>query len=230
MSVKTEVPNHVAIIMDGNGRWAKQRNKIRSFGHKEGLNTVRKISQEASDLGINFLSLYAFSTENWKRTEQEVKYLMNLIVTHLVSEYNFYAENSIRVVHSGDINRLPDKVKKEILKTKELTKDFTGLTINICINYGGKDEIVRAVNKAIEAGRDKFTETTISENLDYPEIPDVDLIIRTGGDYRISNFLLWQSAYAELFFTPVLWPDFTNEKFRECINNFISRDRRFGGI
>lgn len=226
------LPIHIGIIMDGNGRWAKLRNLPRTKGHREGLNVAKQIVKAASDLGIKFVTLYTFSTENWKRTQEEVGYLMTLIKKHLSSEFNFYKENKIRIEHIGDITALPMDVQTEIENAKNDTKDFTGTTVLLAINYGGKDEIIRGIKKLSAQKKDfsSITEQDLSLALDTKNIPDVDLLIRTGGELRLSNFLLWQAAYAELIFTDTLWPDYTKEEFIKNIQTFQHRTRRFGGI
>ena len=226
------LPIHIGIIMDGNGRWAKLRNLPRTKGHREGLDVAKQIVKAASDLGIKFVTLYTFSTENWKRTQEEVGYLMTLIKKHLSSEFNFYKENKIRIEHIGDITALPMDVQTEIKNAKNDTKDFTGTTVLLAINYGGKDEIIREIKKLAAQKKDfsSITEQDLSLALDTKNIPDVDLLIRTGGELRLSNFLLWQAAYAELIFTDTLWPDYTKEEFIKNIQTFQHRTRRFGGI
>ena len=226
------LPVHIGIIMDGNGRWAKLRNLARTKGHREGLDVAKQIVKAASDLGIKFVTLYTFSTENWKRTQEEVGYLMTLIKKHLSSEFNFYKENKIRIEHIGDITALPMDVQTEIKNAKNDTKDFTGTTVLLAINYGGKDEIIRGIKKLAAQKKDfsSITEQDLSLALDTKNIPDVDLLIRTGGELRLSNFLLWQAAYAELIFTDTLWPDYTKEEFIKNIQTFQHRTRRFGGI
>ena len=221
---------HIGIIMDGNGRWAKERGKPRTFGHSEGVRTAKRIAKAASDMGVKYLSLYTFSTENWKRSETEVKFLMQLLKKHLREQFSFYKDNNIRVVHTGSLERLPEVVQKEIVDVEELTKDFTGMTANLVINYGGRDEIVRAVRKLQEQGESEITEEKLSSAMDHPEIPDPDLIIRTGGELRISNFLLWESAYSELYFSKKYWPDWQEEDLKEAVDAFASRSRRFGGV
>ena len=226
------LPIHIGIIMDGNGRWAKLRNLPRTKGHREGLDVAKQIVKAASDLGIKFVTLYTFSTENWKRTQEEVGYLMTLIKKHLSSEFNFYKENKIKIEHIGDITALPLDVQTEIENAKKDTKDFTGTTVLLAINYGGKDEIIRGIKKLSAQKKDfsSITEQDLSLALDTKNIPDVDLLIRTGGELRLSNFLLWQAAYAELIFTDTLWPDYTKEEFIKNIQTFQHRTRRFGGI
>ncbi len=221
---------HIGIIMDGNGRWARERGKPRTFGHSEGVRTAKRIAKAASDMGVKYLSLYTFSTENWKRSETEVKFLMQLLKKHLREQFSFYRENNIRVVHSGSLDRLPEVVQKEIVDVEDLTKDFTGMTANLVINYGGRDEIVRAVKKLRDQGESEITEEKLSAAMDHPEIPDPDLIIRTGGELRTSNFLLWESAYSELYFSKKYWPDWQPEDLKEAIEAFASRNRRYGGV
>ena len=221
---------HIGIIMDGNGRWARERGKPRTFGHSEGVRTAKRIAKAASDMGIKYLSLYTFSTENWKRSETEVTFLMQLLKKHLREQLSFYQENNIRVVHSGSLDRLPKVVQKEIVDVEALTKDLTGMTANLVINYGGRDEIVRAVRKLRDQGESEITEDKLSAAMDHPEIPDPDLIIRTGGELRISNFLLWESAYSELYFSKKYWPDWQPEDLKEAIEAFASRSRRYGGV
>ena len=216
--------------MDGNGRWAKERGKPRTFGHSEGVRTAKRIAKAASDMGIKYLSLYTFSTENWKRSETEVKFLMQLLKKHLREQFSFYKDNNIRVVHTGSLERLPKVVQKEIVDVEELTKDFSGMTANLVINYGGRYEIVRAVRKLKEQGESEITEEKLSSAMDHPEIPDPDLIIRTGGELRISNFLLWEGAYSELYFSKKYWPDWQEEDLKEAVDAFASRSRRFGGV
>ncbi|MGP1586816.1 MAG: polyprenyl diphosphate synthase [Treponemataceae bacterium] len=224
------VPTHVAIIMDGNGRWAAQKNLPRTNGHKEGLEVAKKIIKAASEIGIKYVTLYTFSTENWKRTEDEVGYLMNLINTHLRSEFEFYKKNGIRVQHIGNMDDLPGNVQKTIKETINDCKDFKGTTAVLAINYGGRDEIIRQIKNKSNDELKSMTEEKFSKNLDLPELPDVDLLIRTGGEKRLSNFLLWQISYAELEFVNTLWPDYTENEFYKSILDFQNRNRRFGGI
>ena len=225
-------PLHIGIIMDGNGRWAQKRGLARTAGHKEGLETAKKIVKACANAGIKYVTLYTFSTENWKRAQEEVGYLMGLIKGHLRSEFEFYKANRIRIEHLGDLKGLPEDVQTEIINAKEETKNFTGLTVVLAINYGGRDEIIRSVKKIIEKqfDSDSLTEKSISDNFDIPELPDVDFLIRTGGEKRLSNFLLWHSAYAELWFTDTLWPDYTEDELIENLNEFYKRTRRFGDV
>ena len=234
MSLLTEIksaqiPAHIAIIMDGNGRWAKQRNLPRTSGHKEGLEVAKKIVKAAKEVGVKYVTLYTFSTENWKRTQDEVGYLMGLIKNHLRAEFKFYKENDIRVKHIGNLSGLPQDIQDEINSTVEECKDFNSLTVVLAINYGGKDEISRAINKAKSENKE-INENNFTEFFDLPEMPDVDLIIRTGGEKRLSNFLLWHGAYAELDFVDTLWPDYNEEYFYQSIKEFQKRNRRFGGL
>lgn len=224
------LPLHVAITMDGNGRWAQQRKLPRTAGHNQGLHTGKRIVKLASDLGIKYLTLYVFSTENWKRTEKEVGFLMNLIHIHLCGELDFYKQNGIKINHIGDIESLPDSIKKDITEAIEDTKDFSGMTLNLAINYGGRDELLRGIKKIInnKINENEITEQLISSFLDMPQSPDVDLLIRTGGEKRLSNFLLWHIPYAEQIYTDTLWPDYTDEEFLKNIEDFSHRNRRFG--
>ncbi len=226
------LPVHVALIMDGNGRWAEQRKLPRTSGHKEGLNAAKDIMGAAADLGIRYVTLYAFSTENWKRTADEVGYLMSLISLHLRAELDFYRQKGIRVRHIGDLAGLPENIQKEIIRAQEDTASFLGTTLVLAINYGGRNEIVRSIRKIAlqSAENDTVTEETVCSFFDVPELPDTDLLIRTGGERRLSNFLLWHSAYAEFIFTDTLWPDYTREEFFKNIEEFQQRKRRFGGI
>ena len=227
---KENLPLHVAITMDGNGRWAQNKNLPRTAGHDQGLHTVKRIVKAASDLGIKYLTLYIFSTENWKRAEQEVGFLMNLIHVHLVQELDFYRDNGIKLNHVGDMEHLPPLIKKDIQEAINNTKDFKGMTLNLAINYGGRDELIRGIKKIIEAKTDSslINEKFISKNLDMPDSPDVDLLIRTGGEKRLSNFLLWHIPYAEQIYRDTLWPDYTNEEFFADIEEYQKRNRRFG--
>ncbi len=230
-------PAHVAIIMDGNGRWATARSLPRTEGHRQGLGAAKRIVKAASSLGISFLSLYTFSTENWKRTQEEVSFLMNLILGHLSAELDFYRENRIRVVHSGRREDLSPRLLDEIDAVARDTAGYDGLTVNLAINYGGRDEIIRAFHRLGHkgaslnpGGAEGDMEEAIRLYLDNPEIPDPDLIIRTGGEQRLSNFLLWQSAYSELYFCDTLWPDFGESHFVKALENYAGRERKFGGV
>jgi len=221
---------HIAIIMDGNGRWAKSKGKNRTEGHKVGAKVVKEITTyAANNPEINYLTLYAFSTENWKRPKLEVEFLMKLLDNWLKQELSTYIKNEVKFEVIGDISKFSKKLQDRIKITKEKTKDFTKLTQVLALNYGSRDEIVRAVKKLCDKNLE-VTEENISKNLDTANIPDVDLLIRTSGEIRLSNYLLWQVAYAEMFFTPTLWPDFTPQELDDIIKQFKQRERRFGGI
>ena len=224
------LPFHVAITMDGNGRWAQLRNLPRTAGHNEGLTVAKNIVKAASDIGIKHLTLYVFSTENWKRTQEEVGFLMNLIHIYINNELEFYKKNQIRIKHIGDMQKLPEGIQKDIKKAIEQTDSFTGMTLHLAINYGGRDEIIRGIKKIIDDGvpSDKIDEKVISDYLDMPESPDVDLLIRTGGEKRLSNYLLWHIPYAEQIYIDTLWPDYTKEEFYNNIEEYQKRNRRFG--
>lgn len=227
-----DLPVHIGIIMDGNGRWAKNRKLPRTAGHKEGLTSAKKIVAAAAKLGIKYITLYTFSTENWKRAQEEVGYLMGLIKGHLRAEFEFYKKNGIRIEHIGDLNGLSPDIRDEILKAKDDTASFTGTTCVLAINYGSKDEIVRGIKKIIDSkvSSEEITTELVSKSLDVKELPDVDLMIRTGGEKRLSNFLLWQCAYSEFVFSDTLWPDYNEEEFFSAIEQFQKRNRRFGGV
>jgi undecaprenyl diphosphate synthase len=215
--------------MDGNGRWAKERGKPRTEGHLEGMKAAKRVVQAAAEFGLRYLSLFTFSTENWSRAEEEVSYLMFLIRTYLRKEFDFYRKNGIRILHSGDVSRLPADIVQEIRSVIADTAGFNGLTLNFCINYGGRDEIIRAVRRYLDGGGGvEITEDRLSSFMDHPEIPDPDLIIRTSGEQRISNFLLWSSAYSELYFSPKLWPDWDGQDLAAALADYARRDRRFG--
>ncbi|GHV95590.1 isoprenyl transferase [Spirochaetia bacterium] len=228
------LPLHIGIIMDGNGRWARQRSQIRTQGHLEGLKAAKRIVKAASDMGIKYLTLYAFSTENWKRAADEVGFIMGLIKQYLRNELDFYRENRIRIRHTGDAAGLPPDVQAELTSAAADTKDFEGMQVILAINYGGRNEIVRAVRK-LAAGKSGADLSAISEQditacLDNPDVPDPDLIIRSAGEYRTSNFLLWEGAYAELHVSTKLWPDWTGDDLTAALRDFQNRDRRFGGV
>ena len=225
------VPTHVGIIMDGNGRWAQKRKLPRTAGHKEGLEVAKRIISSAADAGVKYVTLYTFSTENWKRTEEDVRFLMGLVTRHLRAEYKFYKQHGIRIRHLGDTSRLPPEVQKEMASAEEETAHFDRMTVVLAINYGGRDELFRAMKKlAPKIASGSIREEDVSAAFDVPELPDADIIIRTGGEKRLSNFLLWHSTYSELFFSDTLWPDFSNEEFLSILSDFNNRDRRFGAV
>jgi undecaprenyl diphosphate synthase len=218
--------------MDGNGRWAKQRSLIRTQGHLEGLKAAKRIVKAASDMGIKYLTLYAFSTENWKRAADEVGFIMGLVKQYLREEMNFYRQNRIRIRHAGDAAGLPADIAAEIASAASDTKEFDGLQVILALNYGGRDELVRAIRRFAVTGKSAadIGEGDIAACLDNPDVPDPDLIIRSAGEYRTSNFLLWEAAYAELYISAKLWPDWTGDDLGEAVSQYGSRERRFGGI
>ncbi|MGD9948619.1 MAG: isoprenyl transferase [Desulfobulbus sp.] len=228
------IPRHVAIIMDGNGRWAEERHRPRLFGHKAGVDTVREIVEVSRSLEIQFLTLYAFSTENWKRPKGEVSGLMGLLKTYLQAELRTMLRNDIRLNCLGFSQKLPEDVRRILEQSIEQTHSCTGMTLNLALNYGGRTELLNAVKeiarKCQEEGFDPeaLTEASIDEHLFTAGQPDPDLLIRTGGENRLSNFLLWQASYAELYFTEIKWPDFHKEQFIAALDNYSQRQRRFG--
>lgn len=233
-SANLKIPLHVAIIMDGNYRWAKSRKLPLQMGHKKGTDNIEKISDACIDFGIKYLTIYAFSSENWDRPKEEVNYLMNLLDEYLEKEISSLMKKNVRIVISGDLTRLTEKIKSRIAQIEFQTKNNKALTLNVAFSYGGRQEIVDAVKKiALEVREnkislDEITRETIARNLYQPSIPDPDLLIRTAGDLRISNFLLWQSAYTELYFTDIFWPDFSKKDLQNAIINFNKRERRYG--
>lgn len=228
------VPQHVAIIMDGNGRWARQRMQGRSEGHAEGVNSVHNITKAASDCGIKYLTLYAFSTENWGRPAEEVDMLMHLIGQAIRKETPELKANNVHINLIGDIRRLPEQVQNDLEEGRKATENCDGLNLNLCLSYSSRWEIIRAIRKIANlAAEGKLNPDDINENsfeqyLSTARIPDPDLLIRTGGEQRLSNFLLWQAAYSELYFTPTLWPDFSKEEFHRILEDFSHRERRYG--
>jgi len=225
------LPTHLGIIMDGNGRWAQHKGLGRSEGHKEGLKAAKRITQAASDAGIRYLSLYVFSTENWKRAEQEVSFLMFLLKSHLLKEWDFYRANRIRVVHSGDASALPVDVQNDLAQVQRDTAAFDGLTVNLAINYGGQDEILRAFARyQADPSRAALAPEVFQRYLDQPLLPPVDLLVRTAGEIRLSNFLLWQSAYAEFYFSGKYWPDWTEDDLKQALREYQKRQRKFGAV
>ncbi len=224
------VPEHIAIIMDGNGRWAKEKGKPRSFGHFHGTDNVRNIAIKANDMGVKVLTLYAFSTENWKRPKEEVEYLMGLPAIFIEKFLAELMEKNIRIETIGDISVIPEKTLKVLQKAIDDTKNNTAMTLVFAMNYGGRDDIVRAANACIKDGITELTEEDISSHISTAKYPEIDLLIRTSLDYRLSNFLLWQLSYAEMYFVDCYWPDFDGEQFEKAIVEFNKRDRRFGGL
>ena len=223
-------PKHIAIIMDGNGRWAAARNLPRSAGHKEGAQAVRRVIEAATELGIEFVTLYAFSTENWSRPKEEIDTLMNLLEKTL-DEYQKSAEKkNLRIWVSGEREPLPPQILQKIDKLVQSTAAHTGLTVNLALNYGARQEITYAVNQLLAQGKTQISAQDITAYLYQPLLPAPELIIRTSGEQRLSNFLLWQAAYSEFYFTPVLWPDFDKEELKKAVLEYQHRHRRFGGI
>jgi len=239
MSLKERIENeklplHVAIIMDGNGRWARQKGMDRIFGHQQGVNAVREVIECAAELGIKYLTLYAFSTENWERSDEEVSALMRIMVKSLNEETDTLINNNIRLKAIGDVDRLADDVKKRLIETINLTSNATGLNLIIAMSYSSRWEICEAIRKLSadvynrRLNPDSISEDTFEKYLTTYGVPDPDLMIRTSGELRISNFLLWQIAYAELYFTEILWPDFGKDEFCNAIIEYQKRERRFG--
>ena len=229
-----KLPRHVAIIMDGNGRWANLQGKSRVKGHQQGARTVRDIVEEAKSQGVKYLTLYAFSKDNWSRPKEEVNILMKLLVTSLKKEYNRLINNNIRLQSIGEVNDLPTPVKNELNYVIIKTKNNTGMVLTLAINYGGKEELTEAMKtiafkvKNSIISPEKVDQSTINQHLYTRDLPAVDLLIRTSGEERISNFLLWHIAYAELYFTDTLWPDFKKEDLHKAIVDYAKRERRFG--
>lgn len=229
------VPNHIAIILDGNGRWAKKRGMPRSFGHVKGCENLEDICEVAKELGVKYLTVYAFSTENWKRSKEEVDGLMKLFRNYLKKCIKISQKNNMRVKVIGDITAFDSDIQESIEKLEDFSKDFTDLHFQIALNYGSRDEITRAVNRMLEDQKAGKLETPVSEDmisgyLDTAGIPDPDLMIRTSGELRLSNYLLWQLAYSEFYFTDVPWPDFKKEELVKAIEKYNERDRRYGGV
>ena len=222
------VPNHIAIIMDGNGRWAKNQNKPRVFGHKAGANTLRKLMEYCNKIGVTYLTVYAFSTENWKRSQEEVDALMFLFKSYIKSERENLLKNKIRFMVSGREEGVNPFLMEAIKELEEVTSKDYEMTLNIAFNYGGRAEIIDAVNKILKDGKASVTEEEFSKYL-YNDIPDPDLVIRTSGEFRISNFLLWQIAYSEIYITDKYWPDFNEEEMDKALLSYSKRERRFGG-
>ncbi|WP_340077811.1 isoprenyl transferase [Leptobacterium sp. I13] len=231
---KKTLPKHVAIIMDGNGRWAKQRGKMRVFGHENGAKAVKEVVEGSAEIGIKNLTLYAFSTENWKRPRLEVETLMRLLVTHLRKEVKTLIDNNIRLKTIGNLSTLPKQTQRELIEVIEKTKENTHMTLTVALSYGSREELknvfkclcAKVKNNIISV--ENIDESIINAHLYTHDLPDVDLLIRTSGEHRVSNFLLWQIAYAELYFTDILWPDFKKEDLYSALLNYQNRERRFG--
>ena len=236
MDKHMEIPRHVAIILDGNGRWAKAKGLPRNYGHVEGAKTVEKICEEAYKMGIQYLTVYAFSTENWNRPQEEVDALMKLLRNYMKNCLKTAEKNRMCVRVIGDLTRLEEDLQEKIAELMEATKHNDGLHFQIAINYGGRDEMTRAVKKLadqVAAGTlkpEQITDQLVNEQLDTAGLPDPDLLIRTCNEQRISNFLLWQLAYTELYFTPVAWPDFSKQELEKAVEAYNHRDRKYGGL
>lgn len=230
------IPKHIAIIMDGNGRWAKERNLPRAFGHKAGVEAVREIVKECSRIGVKYLTLYGFSTENWKRPKEEINELMSLLVEYLKKEFDELDRNNVFINNIGDINALPEDCQRELRNAYVKTRNNKGLVLNLAFNYGGRNEIIRAAKRLAEDVKNgKIESSDITEDLfsDYlytAHMPDPDLIIRPSGEQRLSNFLIWQAAYSEFWYSDIKWPDFKKEDLLQAIIDYQNRDRRFGNV
>lgn len=236
LTSRGKLPVHIAAIMDGNGRWAQQRNRPRVVGHREGVNSVRDITEACAQLGVEYLTLYTFSTENWERPSTEVNALMKLLIHTIEKERQTLLENDVRLRTIGDISMLPSACQRELAETRERTQGNERLTLTLALSYSGQWDILQAVReiaRAVQAGRldpDAIDEAVIAQHLATADMPDPDLLIRTGGEFRLSNFLLWQSAYTELFITEKFWPDFRRDELYGAIREFQDRDRRFGRV
>ncbi len=233
--IPEKLPQHIAIIMDGNGRWAKKRGLPRKAGHKAGADALQTVTEGAMELGIKHLTVYAFSTENWKRSDEEVEGIMDLLRKYLKENIKTAKARNVKVNIIGEKSRLAEDIQQQIAKLEEITKDKTGLQLHIALNYGGRDELVRAMRKMAQAVKEgtlqveDIQEDMVQQYLDTKDVPDPELLIRTSGEERISNFLLWQLAYSEFSFSPKLWPDYTVNDLKEAIYAYQNRDRRFGG-
>lgn len=231
---KEKIPTHIAIIMDGNGRWAQKKGAMRIFGHKNAMNAVREVIEGSAELGVKYLTLYAFSTENWSRPQEEINALMQILVSAIADEVGTMMKNNIRLSMIGDLNSLPQECQSNLLKAIETTGGNTGLTVTLALSYSGKWDIEGALKSIVEKvvtneiAKEDITQEMIAAHLNTKGIPDPELLIRTSGELRISNFMLWQMAYTELFFTEVLWPDFKKEHLHEAILAYQKRERRFG--
>lgn len=230
MEEQKNVPRHVGIIMDGNGRWAKQRGKPRSYGHKKGADVIDEVVTACFERGADAVSLYAFSTENWVRPKEEVDAIFGLLGILIDKKLAKLIKNEVKLIISGDISSLPESLRKKCSNAVQKSGNFKGKVLNVALNYGSRAEITRAVNVALGSGRTEITEEDISAGLYTAGLPDIDLVIRTSGEMRLSNFFLWQCAYAEFYFTDVLWPDFHKEELDKAFEWYSHRKRRFGGV
>lgn len=230
--METSIPKHIAIIMDGNGRWAKEKGKLRVEGHKKGAENIEKIIDYSIKLGVKYLTVYAFSTENWKRPEAEVKALMKLFAKYLDDKKEELKKQGVKLLVTGTEENIPNKLLKKIRDTEEYLSDCNQITFNIAFNYGGRKEIVDGINKIIKENREnkEINEEEFKKYMYRPEIPDPELVIRTSGEFRVSNFLLWEIAYSEFYVTNVYWPDFDEREYDLAIASYNKRDRRFGGV
>lgn len=230
--METSIPKHIAIIMDGNGRWAKEKGKLRVEGHKKGAENIEKIIDYSIKLGVKYLTVYAFSTENWKRPEAEVKALMKLFAKYLEDKKEELKKQGVKLLVTGTEENIPNKLLKKIRDTEEYLSDCNQITFNIAFNYGGRKEIVDGINKILKEnrGNEEINEEEFKKYMYRPEIPDPELVIRTSGEFRVSNFLLWEIAYSEFYVTNVYWPDFDEREYDLAIASYNKRDRRFGGV
>ena len=228
----TRLPEHIGVIMDGNGRWAKKRGLPRSAGHSAGADTLKKIVTECNNMGVKYITVYAFSTENWNRPKEEVEFLMNLLLDYLKNAEKTLSGENVVIRAIGSRKELSEEIKEQIVKTENFTKNNTGIVMNIALNYGGREEILNAVKQIKESdiSTDDINEKVFSEYLYTKNQPDIDLLIRTSGEQRLSNFLLWQNSYSELWFTNKLWPDFSKKDLHSAIIDYQKRNRRFGGV
>lgn len=233
---RDKMPKHIGIIMDGNGRWAKKRGMPRNFGHKQGVETLRTIAEACDELGVKYLTAYAFSTENWKRPITEITGIMNLLVEYLTRELKKLHDRNVKLTTIGEIEKLPKKAYEKLLEGKELTKNNTGLVLNLALNYGSRKDISTAIQKIIELDRrqqidlERIDEEFLRGFMDTAFLPDPDLIIRPSGEQRLSNFLMWEAAYSEFWYSNIYWPDFKEEHLRQAIYDYQNRDRRFGAV
>ena len=229
MNLTNNFPSHVGIIMDGNGRWASKRHLPRLAGHKAGVEAIRRTIEFAEEFGLKVLTFFAFSTENWKRDKEEVEGIFDIVRSYANTDFDELEKRNIRLETMGDISKIPSDLFQKLLEVKEKTKHNTGLILNLAINYGARDELVMCFNNLVKLGKKEITEQDIAQNLYSASLPDPDLIIRTSGEQRLSNFMLYQSSYSELYFTKVFWPSFKKRHFKKALKTFSRRERRFGG-